>query len=146
MTDTFINNFRRLQIMFTRFYSEVLTKADLTLPQYTLLNQLLTEDTVPMSHAGKRLRLSKPAITNLVDRLEEKKYLKRIPHATDRRVHLLKITSNGKKLTRKIQENFLNFLLKTLNRFNQNEKKLITRFYALLLENVENALTPRGKK
>ena len=74
----FIDYFREIQVKFSRIYVELLSEGDITLPQYVLLSQLVSVGTIPMSEASKRLHLSKPAITNLVDRLEQKKLVRRL--------------------------------------------------------------------
>src|SRR3989338_74444 len=96
----FAQFFREAQVSFSRFYSVALTAVDLTLPQYALLSQLGICGTISMTEASKRLHVTKPAITNLVDRLEEKKCLRRMAHAKDRRIYLLEILPKGEKLVR----------------------------------------------
>ena len=137
--------FREAQVSFSRFYSVALTSVDLTLPQYALLSQLSTCGIISMTEASKKLHVSKPAVTNLVDRLEEKKCIKRISHAKDRRVYLLEILPKGEKLVRTIQGRVFQILLKTLSQFNPHEKKLILRFYGSLTDNVKSAF-PTNKK
>lgn len=134
--DQFTTFFREIQVKFSRIYAQLLSKADVSLPQYALLSQLVSTGIIPMSEASKRLHLSKPAITNLVDRLEQKKLLKRLPHSKDRRIYLLQVQERGEKLVRQIQSQVLKFVLATLNKFKESEKKVIVRFYSLLLKNV----------
>lgn len=43
-----------------------------------------------------------PTVTRLLDRMEAQGYVKRIPHETDRRVTMIKITASGQKLTSKL--------------------------------------------
>jgi DNA-binding MarR family transcriptional regulator len=40
-----------------------------------------------------------PTVTRLLDRMEAQGYVKRIPHETDRRITLVRITPRGQKLT-----------------------------------------------
>ncbi|MBP0625230.1 MarR family winged helix-turn-helix transcriptional regulator [Cupriavidus consociatus] len=40
-----------------------------------------------------------PTVTRLLDRMEAQGYVKRIPHETDRRITLVRITTRGQKLT-----------------------------------------------
>ncbi len=139
----FIDYFREIQVKFSRIYVELLSEGDITLPQYVLLSQLVSVGTVPMSEASKRLHLSKPAITNLVDRLEQKKLVRRLPHPDDRRISLLEVQSKGQKLVHQIQSRILEFILKALNEFNEQEKKVVTRFYSLLLQNITELLSKK---
>ena len=139
----FIDYFREIQVKFSRIYVELLSQGDITLPQYVLLSQLVAVGTVPMSEASRRLHLSKPAITNLVDRLEQKKLVRRLPHPDDRRISLLEVQNKGQKLVHQIQSRILEFILKALNEFNEQEKKVVTRFYSLLLQNITELLAQK---
>lgn len=111
-------------------YAQMLNRVDLTLPQYTLLYQLMMLGTVSMTEVSSHLEITKPAVTNLVDRLEEKKCLKRVPHTEDRRVILLEILPKGKKIITEIQGKSLDLLLKAYDQFNGKEHQVISRFYA----------------
>ncbi len=139
--DQFTTYFREIQVKFSRIYAQLLSQANVTLPQYALLSQLVSTGIIPMSEASKRLHLSKPAVTNLVDRLEQKKFLRRLPHSKDRRITLLEVQSSGEKLVHQIQGQILKFILKTLNQFSLKEQSIIIGFYSALLNNVGKFLT-----
>ena len=138
--ESFAGVFRRIQPKFSRLFSRILTEAGLTLPQYALLNQLLDTGPVPMTGLAVKLHITKPAVTHLVDRLEKKQCLRRLPHPKDRRVSLLAIQPKGEKIVREMQTFILNFLLKTLDRFSTGEKKTISRFYARLSQTLDEVL------
>lgn len=127
--EAFAASFRELHPKFSRMYAHILTRIDLTMPQYTLLYQLFLLGTVSMTEMSDRLKISKPAVTNLVDRLEEKKGLKRVPHTEDRRVILLQILPKGKKIITEIQGQSLALLLRAYDQFNGKEHQVIRRFY-----------------
>lgn len=133
----FTQYFREVQLNFSRLYTTVLTQAELTLPQYALLNQLAALGPVSMTLVSKKLHISKPAVTNLVDRLEQNRCLKRLAHPKDRRIYLLQIQPKGKKIVRKIQAHVLAILLQTLAQFSAKDKKTITQFYKLLSQQME---------
>ncbi|OGW87249.1 MAG: hypothetical protein A3C35_07095 [Omnitrophica bacterium RIFCSPHIGHO2_02_FULL_46_11] len=139
-------SFREVQVKFSKLYAIILHEANLTLPQYALLGQLVVAGPVPMTHLSKYLHISKPAVTNLVDRLEESKCLKRTPHPKDRRIYLLKLEPKGEKLVRKTQAYMLRILLKTLEQFNVREQKTINQFYASLSQTVSKALSDSTKR
>lgn len=139
--EDFIRTFREIQPKFSRLFSRILTKADLTLPQFALLNQLVNDGTLSMTEASTRLGITKPAVTNLVDRLEKSKCLKRLPHSSDRRVSLLAIQAPGEKIVREAQAQILPVLLKTLDRFSAGEKETIAKFYSLLSKTLDEVLT-----
>ena len=128
--EAFAASFRELHPKFSRMYAQMLNRVDLTLPQYTLLYQLMLLGTVSMTEVSSHLEITKPAVTNLVDRLEEKKCLKRVPHLKDRRVILLEILPKGKKIITEIQGRSLGLLLKAYDQFDGKEHTVISRFYA----------------
>ena len=144
----FIAFFRETQPKFSRFYSNILTEAGLSLPQYALLNELAQSGIINMTEVGGKLHISKPAVTNLVDRLEKHNFLKRLAHPSDRRVYLLEIQPKGKSLVREIQYRALKLLLTSLDQFSANEQKIITRFYALLSRSMSEFLAryEKGEK
>ncbi len=142
--ETFLKYLREIQVKFSRLYTSILTKADLTLPQYALLSHLSQAGQVPMTQLSERLHISKPAVTNLVDRLEKKRCLKRLPHAKDRRIHLIKLESKGERIVKKTQGYVSSFLLKTFEPFNTKEKETIQHFYSLLSKTMDEVLLSRG--
>jgi len=138
--ETFVASFRELHPKFSRMYAQMLDRVDLTLPQYTLLYQLMLLGTVSMTEISDRLGITKPAVTNLVDRLEEKKCLKRVPHAEDRRVIQLQILPKGKKIITEIQGQSLDLLLEAYDQFNEKEHQIISRFYSAVSKVMDNFL------
>lgn len=142
----FIATFRDVQIKFSRLYAIILSKLGLTLPQYALLNQLAAVGTLPMTQASKRLHITKPAVTSLVDRLEKKKCLKRLPHPKDRRIYLLEIQPKGIQMVRQTRAQVLRILLKAFSRFNSGEQKIISQFYGQISQAMESILKPSKLK
>jgi MarR family transcriptional regulator, organic hydroperoxide resistance regulator len=138
--ETFVASFRELHPKFSRMYAQMLDRVDLTLSQYALLYQLMLLGTVSMTEISDRLEITKPAVTNLVDRLEEKKCLKRVPHTKDRRVILLEILPKGKKIITQIQGRSLDLLLKAYDQFNEKEHQVISRFYATVSKVMDDFL------
>lgn len=141
-TDEFIRSFREIQPKFSRVYARILMEADLTLPQYALLNQLVDRGTLTMTEVSAKLHITKPAVTSLVDRLEKNKFLRRLTHPEDRRIFLLEIQPKGEKIVRTVQAYVLRLLLKTLGTFGLRERKTISRFYRLLSKIMDETLTP----
>ncbi|MBI4431675.1 MAG: MarR family transcriptional regulator [Candidatus Omnitrophica bacterium] len=145
--EEFSTYFRAIQIRFSRFYARFLTQKDLTLQHFALLTELSSAGTISMTEASGKLLITKPAVTHLVDTLEKKNLIKRLPHPTDRRVYLLQIQPKGRKVVREIQGIVLRFLLKALHCFSAHEQKTVVRFYALLSHTIDEVLLQaKGKK
>lgn len=143
--EEFIRQFREVQPKFTRFFAQRLTRAQLSLPQFALLTQLVDRGRVSMTEVSQKLHISKPAVTNLADRLEKSKFLKRLAHPEDRRVSLLQILPKGERLARAVQAQALGVLLKTLDAFSAEEKRTVGRFYGRLSQTLDQALMETKK-
>lgn len=139
--EEFANHFREIQLKCSRLYAVFISDADLTISQYAALNQLLSAKSIPMTEVGEKLNITKPAVTHLVDRLEEKGYLKRVAHPRDRRIHLIEIQPKGEKITREIQTHFLNYLLHAFGKLSADHRKIVVHFYATLNETISKALS-----
>ena len=129
--EAFVRNFREVQPKFSRLCMRKLVQSGLTMPQYALLN-LIAAGPVPMKELSSKLLVTKPAVTNLVDRLETHGFLKRIHDAKDRRISLIEIRPKGQKLIRDMQTNALGVLLRALEKFTPTERTVITKFHEVL--------------
>ncbi len=90
---------RAQQIVLARV-DEALKPWSLTFARYELL-VLLTfskEGVLPLGKMGDRLMLHQASVTNLVDRLEQQGYVRRVPHPTDRRTTLAELTTEGRAI------------------------------------------------
>jgi DNA-binding MarR family transcriptional regulator len=56
---------------------------------------------LPMRVMGERLQLHPTSVTNIVDRLQADRLVRRTPHPTDRRATLVEITSDGQAVLEK---------------------------------------------
>ena len=133
-------SFREIQSKFPRLYAQLLLEFDLSLPQYALLNLLAASGSMTMTEASAKLHITKPAVTHLVDRLEEKGCLERCDCKEDRRAYLLSLKPKGARVTSKIQAAGLNCLMKSLEPFGPKEKKVIADFYSRLAKNLDGIL------
>jgi DNA-binding MarR family transcriptional regulator len=68
---------------------------ELNIRQRLVLQCLGLEGELPIAAIGQRLGLSPSTMTGLVDRLEEQGYVRRRPHASDRRVTVLVLSRKG---------------------------------------------------
>lgn len=138
--EAFTHYFREVQPKFTRLCVRNLSREKLTIPQFAALNVLAAAGTLPMTELSSKLYITKPAVTNLVDRLEKIKFLKRLSEPGDRRVHLIRIEPKGEKFVREMQSSILGGLLKTLEKFSPSERQTVTRFYKELSEVLDAVL------
>lgn len=70
-------------------------------PQFFALDAL--DEPVPMSHIADMLRCDRSAVTWITDRLEERGYVERRADERDRRVKLLALTDEGRRVRQEIR-------------------------------------------
>jgi DNA-binding MarR family transcriptional regulator len=75
-----------------------LAEYDISAPQFIVLASLATEDPVSPANICKTISYDPGAMTRMIDRLEQKGLVKRIPNPNDRRATQLALTPAGKAL------------------------------------------------
>lgn len=75
---------------------------DLNFMQFLALKLLGHEDTATPVQLARALHYNPGALTRLLDKLEQRGYLKRIPDPDDRRALRLELTSQGKALRKRV--------------------------------------------
>jgi DNA-binding MarR family transcriptional regulator len=93
------------QIIVARIDLE-LRQYKLTFPQYEALVLLYFSrgGALPLGRMGRRLMVHPATVTNTVDQLESKGFVKRQPHVADRRSVLAKITARGRNVARRASD------------------------------------------
>jgi DNA-binding MarR family transcriptional regulator len=79
---------------------EVMRRHDLSFARYEILAWLATDPdaSLTLSWISKTLRIPPATVTNLIDRLQDDKLVRRVPHPSDARTTLAVITARGRKL------------------------------------------------
>lgn len=75
----------------------------LTFARYEALLLLLfsSKGELPLAKFGERLQVHPTSVTNVIDRLERDGLVERVPHATDRRAMLARLTPEGRAVVEK---------------------------------------------
>ena len=78
----------------------VMRRHDLTFARYEVLAWLATdpESALTLSWISKTLRIPPATVTNIIDRLEDEKLVRRVPHPSDARTTLAEITARGRRV------------------------------------------------
>lgn len=69
---------------------------------HRVLGVLIQHGSLPISDVGRRLYISKPYMTRLVDDLIEERLVERLPDTTDRRIIRIQVTEGGRMRLRDI--------------------------------------------
>jgi DNA-binding MarR family transcriptional regulator len=79
--------------------ANVMRSHDLTFARYEVLTWLATdpESSLTLSWISKTLRIPPATVTNIIDRLEDDKLVRRVPHPSDARTTLAVITPRGQR-------------------------------------------------
>jgi DNA-binding MarR family transcriptional regulator len=79
------------------------SELDLTYAQSQVLYYVGDHPECHMGDVAKAFGVTLPAVTHIVDRLEQKQFLLRGDHPADRRVYILELTRQGKALVQELR-------------------------------------------
>jgi DNA-binding MarR family transcriptional regulator len=92
---------RRVQLWVFREFTRKLARLDVTLPQYSVLTVVDANPGINQLAVASALAIERAGLGRLIERLEARNLLKRLPSIVDRRSYVLHLTSEGRKaLTR----------------------------------------------
>jgi DNA-binding MarR family transcriptional regulator len=96
----------RINQLIVRRIDQELQQFDLTFAQYEALVLLYfsREGSLPLGRMGRRLMVHPATVTSTIDLLEEKAWVRREKHPTDRRLVLATITPEGRRVAKKATE------------------------------------------
>jgi len=90
-------------------------------------------ESISQSEIGRRMLSSRANVTKLVDLLEERGYLKRLPCA-DRRVNLIELTADGADFLEESLGDVQRFAAEALGRLSREEQRTLFRLLGRLLD------------
>jgi DNA-binding MarR family transcriptional regulator len=100
-------------------------------PQFFALNAL--DEPAPMSSIANLLRCDRSAVTWITDRLEERGYVERRSDERDRRVKLLVLTDEGRRVREEIRSR-LSTPPAALDRLSKGEQRTLRDLLAKVLD------------
>ncbi|MGH7304140.1 MAG: MarR family winged helix-turn-helix transcriptional regulator [Candidatus Rokuibacteriota bacterium] len=107
---------------------------DLTYAQSQVLFYVAEHTGCHMGDVGKDFGVTLPAVTHLVDRLEEKGFVVRGEHPVDRRVYVLEPTAAGRTLTDELHALQLRGVEPVLNRMSARDRQRLMEGLEALVE------------
>ncbi|MGO9112789.1 MAG: MarR family winged helix-turn-helix transcriptional regulator [Thermoguttaceae bacterium] len=106
---------------------------DLPLAQLRLCG-ILSEGSRPMSALSRALGVSHSALTQIADRLERARLVKRVAEENDRRVRCLQLTARGEKMTRKRREARVQRALAVLEHLSAPQREAVRASLEILVD------------
>lgn len=105
---------------------------DVSVSQCYALEEVVRQGGMTLNDLAARLYLDKSTASRVVDSLERKGYVARVPHPSDRRAVLLEATATGRNLYRRIEGDILNEEKALLADFDPEIRKAMTHLIARL--------------
>ncbi|HEX5957755.1 MAG TPA: MarR family transcriptional regulator [Hyphomicrobiaceae bacterium] len=88
---------RRVQLWVFREFTRKLAQLDVTLAQYSVLTVVDANPGINQLAIASALDIERAGLGRLIERLEARNVLKRLPSTIDRRSYVLHLTSEGRK-------------------------------------------------
>lgn len=104
---------------------------DITLPHWIILHILWEKEGVSQNLLAEELNVNRAAITHLVDMMEKRNLVVRIPQQHDRRVNLIYLTHAGKMLREELIGVALEFMQEHTSGLSDTE---LNNFYKVLFK------------
>jgi len=99
----------------------------LTLPQFNVMEVLFNAGSMPLKKISNELNVTGANITCVVDNLEKRDLVVRIPSKTDRRIINANLTEKGKEIIESILPEYFDMLVNTTDNLAESEKKELIR-------------------
>src|SRR5499425_86557 len=124
---------------------------DLTYAQSQVLFRLAEHPGSHMGDIAKAFGVTLPAVTHIVDRLEEKGLVVRGDHPADRRVYVLDLTRSGKALVEELEAIRLRGMERVLAKMSAADRQRVLTGLEALVDAAESASrddrsAPRGRR
>ncbi len=119
---------------FRQFLWQRASELDLTYAQSQVLFYVGDHPGCPMGEVAKAFGVTLPAITHIVDRLEEKQFMQRGDHPGDRRVYVLELTREGKALGEELHTIRMRAVESVLVRMSAEDRKRVLRGLEALVD------------
>ncbi len=116
----------KLSMIINRYLYGKFKEASLgiTVEQWTVLACLWHQDKVTQQTLSDITFRDKPSMTRLIDNLEKRGLVVRVPDATDRRAKLIHLTQKGVDLEKKSTDIVNDLVAKTLDEFSEKEVEI----------------------
>ena len=107
---------------------------DLTYAQSQVLFYVDEHPGCHMGDVAKAFAVTLPAVTHIVDRLEQKQLMQRSDDAADRRVYILDLTRKGAKLTQELQTVRIRGLERVVTRMSVDDRQQVIKGLEALVD------------
>ncbi|MEQ9424833.1 MAG: MarR family transcriptional regulator [Cyclobacteriaceae bacterium] len=132
-------NIRRIVRSINLESKKIQKELGLSIPQLLCLKHLSESPDYQTTHRElmQLLSLNSSTVTGIVNRLEKKSFVARLPRPDDRRVTAIAITSNGLKLLQSAPNVLHNELIVKIDNLSTQEQESVNRSLQLIIKAME---------
>lgn len=105
--------------------TEAIKKYGMNLTEFAVLELLFSKGDQPIQKIGQKILIASSSITYVVDKLEKKKFVKRVACPTDRRVTYAAITDEGRTFMEEVFPKHAEFLTDIMDVLETEEKEIM---------------------
>ena len=117
---------------------------DVTLPRFDLMAQLhKMQDGITLGELSRRMMVSNGNITGLVERLVEQGLVERVPHPTDRRAAVVRLTAAGRDSFAAMADRHAEWISDLFGDMGEGDIKLLMRLLGSMKQSVRSAIGTR---
>lgn len=127
-----------------RYAAATAKRMGLEASELSALEHLQAAGPMALGQLGERLSMSPGAVTALVDRLEKKGYVERLPNPKDRRSALVRETEAGLMDSLEHLWPYIEEMKGIEGRFSEEERAIIARFLTAATEATHRHARPLG--
>ena len=129
----------RLSRELRKQFDDYLSKIDLTASGWCVLMCIIEHnESITQKEIADILALETPTVTRILDILQKKGFINRIPHPQDRRCFIIKLTEKGKSMKNEIFLYGECFMKSVANFITESEFKLFKDILEKLYHNIKD--------
>src|SRR5215510_13135751 len=110
------------------------SELDLTYAQSQVLYHVADHPGCHMGDVAKAFGVTLPAVTHIIDRLEQKQFVLRTDHPADRRVWVLELTRQGRALVQELHSMRMRSLDAVLKRMDLDDRQRVLKGLEALVD------------
>ena len=129
-----------------RHATQSIQALDMCLSDFAILEALLHKGPQPVSELGRRIDLTSGAMTTAIDRLEERRLVTRVDHATDRRTWVIHLTPEGERLITRVFAGHEAAMERAMRGLSKGERATLTDLLRRLGTAAEETLTKEKER
>ena len=127
---------RIVKLCFTKAFAQL--EVDITPEQWVVLDTLVQEGAMSQVDIAQIIYKNTPTVSRLIDQLERKGFLNRVPSDEDRRATIISITTEGKKLVDQCLPEVKRLRELTWEGLNDKEYQQFTRIIDQVFKNMQS--------